>query len=90
MPLVPGWKLFPSDPWRSQEKLLCSVVWHYHQSYVQHYMANVMLVQCVIASHAEVWTLSDLMEILSVVDSDHGTGPKKYGSVNSKSTLCPI
>ena len=25
-------------------------------SYVQHYMANLMLVQCVIASHAEVWT----------------------------------
>ena len=24
--------------------------------YVQHYMANLMLVQCVIASHAEVWT----------------------------------
>ena len=29
---------------------------HYHQSYVQHYMANLMLVQCVIASHAEIWT----------------------------------
>ena len=39
-----------------QEKLLCSVAWHYHQSYVQHYMANVMVVQCLIASHAEVWT----------------------------------
>ena len=34
--------------------LLCSVVWHYHQSYVQHYMANLMFVQCVIAIHAEV------------------------------------
>ena len=26
-----------------------------HQRYVQNYMANLMLVQCVIASHAEVW-----------------------------------
>ena len=50
--------LVPSDPWRWrwQKKLLCSVVWHYHQSYVQHYMANLMLVKYVIASHAEVWT----------------------------------
>ena len=39
-----------------KEKLLCSVVWHYHQSYVQHYMTNLMLFQCVIAIHAEVWT----------------------------------
>ena len=29
---------------------------HYHQSYVQHYIANLILVQCVIASHAEVLT----------------------------------
>ena len=34
--------------------------------------------------------LSVLVEILSVVDSDQVTGPKRYGSVNSKSTLCPI
>ena len=26
LPLVPGWILVPSDPWRWQEKLLCSVV----------------------------------------------------------------
>ena len=50
LPFVPG------SRWRWQEKLLCSVVWHYHQSYVQNYMVNLMLVQCVIASHAEVWT----------------------------------
>ena len=56
LPLVPSWILVPSDPWRRHEKLLCSVVWHYHQSYVQEYMANVMLVLCLIASHAEVWT----------------------------------
>ena len=31
-----------------------------------------------------------LVEILSGVDSDHGTGPKRNGSVNSRSTLYPI
>ena len=31
--------------------------------------------------------LSVLVEILPGVDSDHGTGPRKYGSVNSGSTL---
>ena len=34
--------------------------------------------------------LSVLLEILSRVDSDHGTGPKRNGNVNSRSTLCPI
>ena len=43
-------------------------------------MAKLMLVQCVIASHAEVWT-SVLVEILTGVDSDHGTGPRRNGSV---------
>ena len=45
---------------------------------MQHYMANLMLVQCVIASHVEVWT-SVLVEILSGVDSDHVTGPRRNG-----------
>ena len=40
-------------------------------------MTNQMLVQRMIASHAEV-----LLEILSGVDSDHGTDPKRNGSVN--------
>ena len=75
-------------------------------------MANLMLVQCVIESHAEVWTcqfefqveqlflavpqgclrfvivvfpdhthLLFLVEILSGVDSDHGTGPRRNRSV---------
>ena len=44
-----------------------------HQSYVQHYIVNLMLVQCVISLD-----LSVLVEILSVVDSDHGTGPRRY------------
>ena len=34
--------------------------------------------------------LSVLVEILSGVDSDHGTDPRRYGSVNSRSTSCPI
>ena len=65
-----------------------------------------MLVQCVIASHAEVqstpaddtrkmvwqsiekdskitWDLSVLVGILLGVESDHGTGPRRNGSVNS-------
>ena len=33
--------------------------------------------------------LSVLVGILSGVNSDHGTGPRGNGSVNSKSTLCP-
>ena len=40
-------------------------------------MANLMLVQCWIPNHEEV-----LVEILSGVDSDHGTGPRRNGSVN--------
>ena len=34
--------------------------------------------------------LSGLVEILSGVDSNHGAGPRRYGSVNSRSTLCPL
>ena len=34
--------------------------------------------------------LSVLVEILSGVDSNHGTDPRRNGSVNSSSTLCPI
>ena len=53
-------------------------------------LANLMFVQCLIASHAEVLDLTVLVEILSGVDSDHGTGHKRNGTVNSRSTLCPI
>ena len=53
-------------------------------------LANLMLVHCVIASHAVVSDLSVLVEILSGVDSDHGTDPRGNNSVNSRSTLCPI
>ena len=34
--------------------------------------------------------LSVLVGMPSGVDSDHGTDSRRYGSVNSKSTLCPI
>ena len=34
--------------------------------------------------------LSVLVEILSGIESDDGTGPRRYSSVNSRSTLCPI
>ena len=34
--------------------------------------------------------LSVWVGILSEVDSDHGTGPRRNGSVNLRSTLCPI
>ena len=34
--------------------------------------------------------LSVLVEILSGVDSNHGTGPRRNRSVNSRSTLCQI
>ena len=34
--------------------------------------------------------LSVLVEILPGVDSDHGTGPRRSGSVNLRSTLCQI
>ena len=44
---------------------------------------NLMLVQCVIASHAEV-----LVEILSGVDSKHGTGPRRNDSINSRTLHC--
>ena len=34
--------------------------------------------------------LTVLVEILSGVDSNHDTGPRRNDSVNSRSTLCPI
>ena len=34
--------------------------------------------------------LAVLVEILSGVDSDHGTGPRRNQSVNLRSTTCPI
>ena len=90
LPLVPGWILVPSDPWRWQEKLLCSVVTALTSKLCAalHGQSNVgLMCDC-----KPCWSLdlSVLVEILSGVDIDHGTGPRRNGSVNSRSTLCPI
>ena len=83
--LVPGWILAPSDPWRWQEKQLCSVVTAFTSTLCAalHGQSN----DC-----KPCWSLdlSVLVEILSGVVSDHGTGPRRSGSANSRSTLCPI
>ena len=72
-------------------KAIIAVVWYYHQSYVQHYMANLMLVQCVIELQAmQKFGLVSVGGNLSGVDSDRGTGSRKYYRVNLKSTFCPI
>ena len=44
-------------------------------------MANLMLVQCVIASHAEVWTCQFGWKFYQEypVDSNHGSGPRRNG-----------
>ena len=52
-------------------------------------MAHLMLVQCVIASHAEVWTCEYWWKFYQEL-TDHCTGPRRNGSVNSRSTLCQI
>ena len=90
LPLVPGWILVPSDPWRWQEKLLCSVVTALTSTLCAalHGQSNVgSMCDC-----KPCWSLDFpvLVEILSGVDSDHGIGPRRKGSVNTRSTLCPI
>ena len=90
LPLVPGWILVPSDPWMWQEKLLCSVVTALSSTLCAtlHGQSNVgSMCDC-----KPCWSLdlSVLVEILSGVDSDHATGPRRNGSINSRSTLCPI
>ena len=76
LPLVPGWILVSSDPWRWQEKLLCSVV--------------TALTSTLCAALHGSFDLSVLVEILWGVDSDHSTGFRRNGSVNSRSALCLI
>ena len=51
---------------------------------------NLTLVQCVNASHAEVWNCQFWRKFLSRVDSNHGAGLSRNDSVISRSTLCPI
>ena len=79
-----------SDPWRWHEKLLCSVVTALTSTLCAalHGQSNVgSMCDC-----KPCWSLdvSVLVEILSGVDSDHGTGPRRNSFVNSRSTLCPI
>ena len=64
-----------------------SVGWHHHQSYVQHYMASLMLFQCVIASHAEVWTYEFLWKFyqeltVTMVQVTEGTAVSTQGRHN--------
>ena len=73
-----------------QEKLLCSVD-----------MALTSKLCAALHGQFNVGSLSDckpcrsldftvLVKILSGVDSDHDTGPRRNRSVNSRSTICPI
>ena len=71
LPLVPGWILVPSDPWRWQKKLLCSVVTALIST-----ICAALLGQSNVGSMCDCkpcWSLdlSGLVEILSGVDSDH-------------------
>ena len=90
LPLVPGWILVPSDPWRWQEELLCSVDTALPSKLCAalHGQSNVGSL-CDYKSSGSL-DLSVLVEFLSGVDWDHGTVPRKNGNVNSRSTLCPI
>ena len=74
--LVPVWILVPSDPWRWQEKLLCSVVTALTSTLCAalHGQSNVgSMCDC-----KPCWSLdlSVLVEILSGVDSDHVQVPE--------------
>ena len=73
-----------------QEKLLCSVV-----------TALTSTICAALHGQSNVGSISDckpcysldlsvLVKILSEVDNGYGTGPRRNGSVNSSSTLCPI
>ena len=55
-------------------------------SYVQHYMVNLMLVQCVIASHAEVWTCQFQWKFYQELTETMVQFPERM----TVSTLCPI
>ena len=87
LPLVPGWILVLSDPWMWQEKLLCSVV-----TALTSTICAALHGQYNVGSNCDCkpcWSLdlSVLVKILAEVDNDHGTGPRRNGSVNSSSIL---
>ena len=90
LPLVPGWMLVPSDPWRWQEKLLCSVAMELTSKLCAALHGQSNVGSLCDSKPCEFWTCQFLVETLSGIDSDHGTGPRRYRSVNSRSTICPI
>ena len=68
--------------------MLCSMALPSKLCAALHGQSNVgSMCDCKICSRLD---LSVLVEKLSGVYSDHGTGPRRIGSVNSRSTLCPI
>ena len=68
--------------------MLCSMALTSTLCAALHGQSNV----CSMCDCKPCWSLdlSVLVEILSGVDSDHSTGPRRNGSINSRSTLCPI
>ena len=78
------------DPLRWQEKLIFSVVMALPSKLCAalHGQSNVRSI-CDYNPCGSL-DLSVLVEILSGVDWVHGTVPRRNGSVNSSSTLCPI
>ena len=89
LPLVPGWILVPSDPWRWHEKLLCSVVRALISTLRAALHGHLMLAQCVIASHAEVWTCQywwKFYQVLTVtmVQVPEGTAVSTQGQHNAQ------
>ena len=87
--LVPGWILVPSDPWRWQEKLLFSVVMALPSKLCATLHGQSNVGSMCDNNRCRSLDLSVLVEILSKVDWDHCTVPRRNGSVNSRSTLCP-
>ena len=68
--------------------MLCSMAFPSKLCAVMHGQSNVgSMCDCKPCRSLELLVL---MEILSGVDSDNGIGPSRNGSVNSRSTLCPI
>ena len=68
--------------------MLCSMA--LPSSYVQHLHGESNVSSMFDCKPCGSLDLSVLVGIISEVDSDHGTGPSRNGSVNSRSTVCLI
>ena len=68
--------------------MFCSMA--LQSGYVQHYIAKSNGDSMCYCMPCRSFGLSVLVGILSGVDSDHGTGPRRNSSVNSRSTLYPM